>query len=134
MSLRHLNPEGLHRNPAYTQAIVVPKGTATVHVGGQNAVDAAGHVVGTGDIGAQAEQVYRNIEVALKAAGAGLEHLIKCNIYIVEGQPIEPGFAAWQRVWGGRPNPPLITVLFVSGLAHPDFLLEVDAVAAIPES
>ena len=36
-------------------------------------------------------------------------------------------------VWGNRPNPPLITLLFVSGLAHPDYLMEIEAVAVIPE-
>lgn len=94
MSIQHLNPDQLHRNPAFTQAIVVPQGTATVYVGGQNAVDASGEVVGVGDIAAQAEQVYRNIEIALTAAGTRLEHIVKLSIYVVEGQPIEPGFAA----------------------------------------
>jgi enamine deaminase RidA (YjgF/YER057c/UK114 family) len=38
-----------------------------------------------------------------------------------------------QRVWGNRPNPPAISVMFVAGLAHPDFLAEMDAVAVVPE-
>ncbi len=55
-SVRHLNPDGLHKNPAYSQAVVVNGNVKTVYVGGQNAVDAAGAVVGKGDIGAQTEQ------------------------------------------------------------------------------
>jgi enamine deaminase RidA (YjgF/YER057c/UK114 family) len=50
----------------------------------------------------------------------------------VQGQPLLPGFEAFQRAWGDRPNPPAITGLFVAGLAHPDFLVEFDAIAAVP--
>ncbi len=129
----YLNPEGLHRNPAYSQAVVVTGKARTVYVGGQNAVDASGKIVGKGDIRAQAEQVLKNLEIALASGGARLEHVIKWNVYIVEGQPLQPGFEVFQRVWGNRPNPPLITGLFVSGLAHPDFLMEMDAIAVVPE-
>jgi enamine deaminase RidA (YjgF/YER057c/UK114 family) len=55
------------------------------------------------------------------------------NIYVVEGQPLQAGFAAFQNAWSETPNPPAITVVFVSGLAHPDFLVEVDAVAVVPQ-
>lgn len=59
--------------------------------------------------------------------------LIKWNIYVVQGQPLGTGFEVFQRVWGDRPNPPAISVLFVSGLAHPDFLAEMDAIAVVPQ-
>ena len=52
---------------------------------------------------------------------------------MVEGQPLQAGFAAVQNAWPKTPNPPAITVVFVSGLAHPDFLVEVDAVAVVPQ-
>ena len=51
----------------------------------------------------------------------------------MQGQPLQPGFDAFQRVWGHRPSPPLVTVLIVAGLANPEFLLEIDAIAVIPE-
>jgi enamine deaminase RidA (YjgF/YER057c/UK114 family) len=66
------------------------------------------------------------------AAGAGLEHVIKWNIFVVQDQPLQPAFEVFQRVWGRRPNPPLITVAMVSGLAQPDFLAELEAVAVVP--
>ncbi|MGE5619322.1 MAG: RidA family protein, partial [Sphingomonadaceae bacterium] len=88
--------------------------------------------VGKGDMRAQAEQVFKNLRTALAAAGAGLEHVVKWNVYIVQGQSMQPGFEVFQREWGRRPNPPAITVLFVAGLAHPDYLLEMDAVAVVP--
>ena len=95
-------------------------------------MDATGAIVGVGDMRAQAEQVLANLQTALAAGGAGLEHVIKWNVYVVAGQPPQPAFEVFQRVWGDRPNPPAITLLFVAALAHPDFLLEIDAVAAVP--
>ena len=52
---------------------------------------------------------------------------------MVEGQPLRAGLAAFQNAWPETPNPPAITVVFVSGLAHPDFLVEMDAVAVVPQ-
>ena len=57
--MKHLNPEGLHKNPAYSQAVVTEGNVRTVYVGGQNAVDASGQVVGRDDIGAQAQQIFK---------------------------------------------------------------------------
>jgi enamine deaminase RidA (YjgF/YER057c/UK114 family) len=130
-TVQHLNPPGLHTNPAYTQAIVVTGAARTVYIGGQNAVNEAGEIVGD-DIGAQTRQVLHNIEVALEAAGAQWEHVIKMQLLLVQGQPLIPGFEVWQEVWGKRPNPPLITAAIVAGLAHPQFLVEIDAMAVVP--
>jgi enamine deaminase RidA (YjgF/YER057c/UK114 family) len=129
----HLNPDGLSKNPAFTNVIVVTGNVKTIYIGGQNSVDAFGIIVGKGDIKKQTEQILANIQTALKAGGAELEHIIKWNVYIVQGQALQSGFEAFQNVWGHRPNPPAITVMFVSGLANPDFLVEIDAVAVVPE-
>jgi enamine deaminase RidA (YjgF/YER057c/UK114 family) len=51
----------------------------------------------------------------------------------LQGQPPQPAFDVFQRVWSNRSNLPLITLLFVSGLAHPDYLMEIEAVAVVPE-
>ena len=130
--VEHLNPEGLNRNPAFTNVVVVSGPVRTIYVGGQDAVTAEGKVVGKGDLAAQTEQVLVNLQTALAAAGAGPEHVIKWNLLVVDGQSIEQGYAAFQRVWGNRPNPPLITAAFVSALANPDFLVEMDAIAVVP--
>ncbi len=129
----HLTPEGLHVNPAFTQAIAVHGPMRTVYVGGQNAVNDEGAVVGEGDIGAQTEQVLRNLEIALEAGGARLEHVVKWSIYAVAGQPVGPALEVFQRVWGRRGPPPVITVVFVVALANPAFLVEIDAIAVVPE-
>ena len=131
-TVQHLNPETLHRNPAFTQAVAVSGAVKTVYVGGQNAVDISGKIVGQGDIAAQTEQVMKNIQAALAAGGASLEHVIKWNLYLVQGQPLQPGFEVFQRFWNRRPNPPAITMAYVAGLANPDFLIEIDAIAVVP--
>lgn len=131
--VQYINPPALHQNPAFTNVIKVTGPVKTVYVGGQNAVDQSGAIVGKGDIKKQTEQILTNIQVALAAAGARLEHVIKWNLYIVQGQPIQEGFEVFQRVWGNRSNPPAISMAFVAGLAHPDFLAEMDVIAVVPD-
>jgi enamine deaminase RidA (YjgF/YER057c/UK114 family) len=131
--VQHINPDALSKNPAFTNVISVTGNVKTVYIGGQNAVDASGTIIGKGNIKQQAEQVFSNLQAALKAGGAELEDVIKWNISVVQGQPIQPAFEVFQSVWGRRPNPPAITVLFVFGLANPDFLVEIDAIAVVPE-
>jgi enamine deaminase RidA (YjgF/YER057c/UK114 family) len=132
MHIEHLNPEKLHRNPAFTQAILVPAGARTAIIGGQNAVDADGEVVGKGDIGQQAAKALDNLIVCLEAAGAGLQHLAKVTIFIADSEDIRPAFGAWMARWGDRANPPAISVLRVGGFANPDFLIEIEAMAVLP--
>jgi enamine deaminase RidA (YjgF/YER057c/UK114 family) len=127
-----LNPEGLNRNPAFSNVAVVSGNVRTIYVGGQDAIDAEGNIVAVGDIAAQTEQVLRNLRTALAAAGAEPEHVVKWNVLIVEGQDFRSGYVAFQRVWGDRSNPPVITAALVKGLAHPDFLVEMDAIAVVP--
>ena len=132
-SVRYINPDSLNKNPAFTNVVVVEGNVKTVHIGGQDALNASGEIVGKGDIVAQTEQILANVRAALEASGARAEHIIKWNIYVVEGQSLEAGFGAFQRAWPQTPNPPAITGVFVSALAHPEFLVEIDAVAVVPQ-
>ncbi len=129
----HLNPEGMHNNPAYTQAVVVSGPTKTIYIGMQNAVDAAGSVVGPGDLARQTEQTLKNVEMCLAAAGAGREHLIQMTVYITQGQPIQAGLEVFQRWWGDRPNPPTNNVIMAAALMPPVFLIGISAIAVAPE-
>jgi enamine deaminase RidA (YjgF/YER057c/UK114 family) len=131
--VKYINPDGLPKNPAFTNVVTVTGPVKTVYIGGQDAVDASGAIVGKGDLKAQTEQILKNIQAALAAAGAQPEHVIKWNIYVLQGQSVQDGFAAFQSIWGNPPNPPIITVVFVAGLGHPDFLAEIDAIAVVPE-
>ena len=132
-SVRYINPDSLNKNPSFTNVVVVEGNVRTVHIGGQDALNASGEIVGKGDIVAQTEQVLANVRAALAASGARPEHIIKWNIYVVEGQSLQAGFAAFQNAWPQTPDPPAITGVFVSALAHPDFLVEMDAVAVVPQ-
>lgn len=131
--VQYIDPDELPKNPAYTNVIVVSGSVKTIYIGAQGAFDAStGTIVGKGDIGAQSLQVMKNIQAALAAAGAGLEHIVKWNIYLTQGQPLQPGVEAFQRVWGNRPNPPINTVMYVSELVPSDFLVCIDVIAVVP--
>jgi enamine deaminase RidA (YjgF/YER057c/UK114 family) len=134
MEIRHINPNELSKNPAFTQVVTVQGPAKTIYVGGQDSVDASGNVVGKGDIRAQTVRTLENLQTALEAAGARLEDVVKWNVYIVQGQALLEGYEAFQQVWGNRPNPPAITAAFVSELANPEFLVEIDAIAVVPEA
>ena len=89
-----LRPEGLVASPAFSHVAVVPPGATTVYVGGQNAVDQNGELVGGTDVAAQTRQVMANLVTALQAAGAGIEHLVSVLVVLVEGVDVQAAYAA----------------------------------------
>lgn len=127
----YINPDGLIKNPAFTNVVTVSNATKTIYVGEQNSNNEKGEVVGKGDFKVQVAQVLKNIGIALQAAGAGYDHVIKWTIYVVQGQSVQEGFEAFQRVMGTKPNPPILTVLFVASLGNPDYLLGIEAIAIL---
>lgn len=127
-TVTHLNSEGMHRNPAFTQAVVVEGDVRTIYIGGQNAVSPEGKIVGD-DLATQTEQVFDNLETILAAAGATLWDVVKWTIFVMQGEDLRPGLGVFQRRWGAHPNPPAISGLFVAGLANPAFLVEIEAIA-----
>jgi enamine deaminase RidA (YjgF/YER057c/UK114 family) len=131
--MEYISTEGVHRSGAFSQAISVSAAARTVYIGGQNAVNAVGEIVGRGDLRAQTRQALENIKRILAAAGATFENVVKLNIFLVQGQDPREGFAAFMETVGPLAHPPLITVAFVAALANPDFLVEIDGVAAVEE-
>jgi enamine deaminase RidA (YjgF/YER057c/UK114 family) len=129
MKIQHINPEGLIKNPAFTNAISISGNTRTIYIGEQNANNAAGEIVAKGDFKAQTVQVLNNIKTALQAAGADTDNIIKLTMYMVQGQDLKEGFAAFQETWGALKNPPVVTGIFVSALANPDYLIGIEAIA-----
>ncbi|OUN01716.1 MAG: hypothetical protein BAA04_12730 [Firmicutes bacterium ZCTH02-B6] len=89
--------------------------------------------MGIGDVAAQTEQVLKNIEATLAAAGARLEHVVKWTVYVVHGHSARAGFEVFMRYGGKRGKPPALTVVFVAALADPNFLVEIEAIAVVPE-
>ena len=88
----------LPHNPAFSNVAVVSGNVRTIYIGGMRRDRAEGKIVGVGDIAAQTEQVLRNLRTALDAVAAGPEHVVKWNIFIVDGQDVAAGYAAFQRV------------------------------------
>jgi enamine deaminase RidA (YjgF/YER057c/UK114 family) len=131
--IQYINPEGLSKNPAFSQAVTVQGNGKTIYIGGQDALNAKGEIVGKGDIAIQTEQVMKNLQTALSACGATFDNLVKLTIYIVQGQDIARGFQASQKFLGHLKNPPVISGLFVSALANPDYLVEIDATAFVAQ-
>jgi enamine deaminase RidA (YjgF/YER057c/UK114 family) len=129
MPLRHLNPDSLHRNPAFSQGVRIDPPGSLVVVGGQNGTDGTGAIV-PGGLRAQSAQALRNVLAVLAEAGCTQEHVARLTINLVAPADIAEGFAAAQEVWG--PYPTAITVLQVAALGRPDVLVEIDALAQVP--
>jgi enamine deaminase RidA (YjgF/YER057c/UK114 family) len=131
MRVDYLKPKGMHQNPAFTQALVVPAGARLVLIGGQNSVSETGELV-PGDLAAQTTQALGNLKLCLDAAGAGIEDLVKVTIYIAGDIDIRPGFEAWMKFAGQPTNPPLVTGVKVLALNRPGLLVEIEAMAVLP--
>ena len=128
MQIEHHNPPTLHRNPAFSQVVTVEGARKLIFVGGQNAVDATGNIVGD-DLAAQTAQALSNVLAALAAVNAGSQHVVRLAVYLTPNHDAREAFSAAQKVWGAHPT--AITVLTVAGLAHPRFLVEIEATATI---
>jgi len=127
--IEFLNPDGLLKNPAFSQVAVTKGNGSTIYIGGQNAITRDLEIIGKGDIALQTEYILNNIEVALKASGATLDDLFKLTIYIVQGQDVRKGFEGAQGFLKKLNNPPVISGIVVAGLANSDYLVEIEAVA-----
>jgi enamine deaminase RidA (YjgF/YER057c/UK114 family) len=127
---RHINPKSLAKPTGYTHVVVAPDGR-TVYIAGQVAFDSSGKVVGgAGDFAAQASQVYRNLELALKGVGGSLADLVKTTTYITNLEHLPALREARTRHLANFP-PPANTLLVVSSLARPELLIEIEGVAVL---
>jgi enamine deaminase RidA (YjgF/YER057c/UK114 family) len=133
MEIHAINPENMMQPRGYSQLVTVSGLHKTIYIGGQNAVDKDGKLVGKGDFAIQTEQVLLNIEKALSASNCTFGNVVKWTIYLVQGSDPSIGFAVFQKMIGALQNPPVITVIFVAGFGSPEFLLEIDAIAVIEE-
>jgi enamine deaminase RidA (YjgF/YER057c/UK114 family) len=112
----------------------VAKVTGTlVYVAGQVPTDASGKLVGEGDLEAQAEQVFKNLKLAIEAAGGTMADIVKMNVYLVAevGQAEIPKFRAVRDRYVNTAKPPASTLAVITRLAQPGWLIEIEAIAAI---
>lgn len=128
-----INPDGLH-DPTpfgYSHTANIPAGTDLVFVSGQYGSGADGTVV-SAEFNEQVQQAFNNLGVALEAHGLDLTSVVQLRTYVV-GIDFEKLGTIGQAVGAGTGgNPPTNTVIGVAGLAMPDILFEVEAVAARP--
>ena len=104
-----LRPEGLVRSPAFSHVAVVPPGATTLYIGGQNAVDGDGALVGGDDIAAQTQQVMTNLHIALAAAGASVQDLVMMTILLVDGADLNAAYPVAAAELAGA-TPPVVAV------------------------
>lgn len=126
-----LRPDGLVRSPAFSHVAVIPPGSTTVLVGGQNAVDASGALVGGDDIAAQTTQVLTNLRTALAAGGATLGDVVHWRVDLVDGVDLQAGYAVIAAALDPDRDPPLVSAALVSRLAVPGALVELSVLAAV---
>ncbi|MBM3944742.1 MAG: RidA family protein [SAR202 cluster bacterium] len=103
----------------------------TVHVSGQVALDASGKLVGAGDGKAQAEQCFRNLEAALKAAGGVMDDLVKITCFLVNVDDYPAYAAVRQRLFPS--NGPASSTVVIKALVKPEFLIEIEGVALLSQ-
>jgi enamine deaminase RidA (YjgF/YER057c/UK114 family) len=123
--------KGLLLNPAFSQ-VVVSAGARTVYISGQVSIDEQGAVVGAGDLSAQTTQVMRNLGLALTAAGASYADIVKITTYVVNYRPEHrPIIGQARAAFFKDMPPPASTLVGVSALAMPEWLIEIEAIAVI---
>jgi enamine deaminase RidA (YjgF/YER057c/UK114 family) len=129
--IRRLNPPALGTPPGYAQIVEV-RAERLIFISGQTATDADGNVVGKDDFAAQADQVFGNLGIALAAAGATAANLVKLTVYLRDMNQLAAYREARNRFFATvtPPAAPAVTLIEVSRLYGPDFLLEIEAVAA----
>ena len=126
-TVEHLQPQGMSpNNNRYTHVIKVGP---WVYIAGQTASDESGNVVGVGDPAAQTEQVFKNLAKAVESIGGKLTDIVKTTVYVVGEENLEAIRAARAGRFGDKP--PTSTLLVISRLARPEFMLEIEAVAYV---
>jgi enamine deaminase RidA (YjgF/YER057c/UK114 family) len=130
-NIRFINPAGLAPPPGYSNVVEV-RGGRIVFVAGQTASDRNGNLVGGSDLEAQADQAFRNVGVALEAAGLTARNLVKLTVFVRDMGALAAYRRARDRFFASvnPPPAPAITLIEVSKLFAPEFLIEIEAFAA----
>jgi reactive intermediate/imine deaminase len=130
-SIVRSNPPELGSPPGYSQTVDVTAGRI-IFISGQTALDANGNLVGKSDFAAQAAQVFRNLGVALQASGCDAANLVKLTVFLTDMNNLASYREARNRFFASvtPPAAPAVTLVEVSKLYSPDFMIEIEAIAA----
>ncbi|MFB7503505.1 RidA family protein [Streptomyces broussonetiae] len=123
-------PDGVA--PAARYSHVVTASGRLVVVSGQLPLDEDGKLVGAGDPAAQARQVFENLKRCLAAAGAGFEHVVKLTYFVTDTAHL-PAIRAARAAHLSDDRLPASSAVQVAGLVAPEFLMEIEAFAVVPE-
>lgn len=124
LQLEALSTRIVHGHVLYSHVVV--EGWRTIFIAGQLARDRQGHVVGKGDMRAQMRQVGENLKAALADAGATLNELVKTTTYVTDIDEFFQHVDVRMEYFGALPTS---TTAEVRRLAHPDCMVEVEAIA-----
>ena len=127
--IKRTNPPTVSKRTGYTHVVETVGAVKTVFISGQIAFDGNGNVVGAGDMKAQAEQVFKNLQAALAAAGAKFSDVVKMNSYITDMSKVQA--VRDVRAQYFKDATPASTFVEVKGLVRPELLLEIEVIAVV---
>jgi enamine deaminase RidA (YjgF/YER057c/UK114 family) len=130
-SIRRINPPELGTPPGYSQIVEV-RAARIIFIAGQTALDAGGNVVGKNDFAAQAAQVFDNLAIALRASACTPANLVKLTVFLTDMNQLASYREARNRFFASvsPPAAPAVTLVEVAKLYGPDFMIEIEAIAA----
>jgi enamine deaminase RidA (YjgF/YER057c/UK114 family) len=131
-SVRRLNPPELGTPPGYSQIVDV-HASRLIFIAGQTALNREGELVGRNDFAAQTEQVFHNLNVALRSVGCTAGNLVKLTVFLRDMNNLSGYREARNRFFATvtPPAAPAVTLVEVSKLYGADFLIEIEAIAAV---
>lgn len=125
---KFINPENLSKPTGYTHVVV---SGGTIYISGQVSANEKGEVVGKGDLRAQVARVYENLSTCLKSVDASFSDVVKMNTYVVDLKPEDLVIIREVRKnYLPAENPPASTLVGVTALANPDFLVEIEVIVS----
>jgi enamine deaminase RidA (YjgF/YER057c/UK114 family) len=130
--IRRLNPPELGTPPGYSQIVEV-RGGRIIFISGQTALNREGELIGKNDFAAQAEQVFQNLSVALQSVGCTASNLVNLTVFLRDMDNLAVYREVRNRFFAttSPPAAPGVTLVEVSRLYGPEFLIEIEAIAAL---
>src|SRR5438093_13502730 len=129
-NVQYLNPPTLSSPTGYTHVVEVTRGR-TIYISGQVSLDKSGNVVGKGNFAAQTTQVFENLKLALAAAGATFDNVVKLNTYVTDMSQVQTLRDIRAKYYGK--NAPASTLVQVGKLARQELMIDIEAIAVVPE-